>query len=90
MVCSCKPDIEQKILERLKEQYPEGKDHSSTMNKNFGYTFPDMAVVAYFELTNSVTVMTKKGTERIVKPKLSLHFTYCPFCGVKYKKEQSS
>lgn len=89
MTCNCKTEIEAKVVERLKEEYPEGRDHTANMDKNYAWTMPDFNQVGYLALTNTVTTTTKKGVERTVKPALNLHFTYCPFCGERYKKAET-
>jgi|LULJ01.1.fsa_nt_gb hypothetical protein len=96
MTCNCKTEIEAKVVERLKEEYPEGRDHTATMDNNYAFLFSmndemnSVLHVGYIAFKNTVTTTTKKGVERTAKPQLNIHFTYCPFCGERYKKAETS
>lgn len=86
MACTCKADLETKVVERLKEEYPEGENHAASLDANYLYAMDDFGMLGRMEFDNEVFTKTKKGTMRKLKPKLSMAFTFCPFCGVPYKE----
>ena len=91
MTCNCKSDLEARLLERAKEQLPESKDHNVSMT-GFAFVFNDangMDQLGFMpvEIEHKVTVK-KTGLERVKKQKTSFIFTYCPFCGVRYKAKK--
>lgn len=90
MACNCKSEIEAKFLARAKEVFPQSTDHSVELT---GYTFLfgegyslSLNGCMPAEIQHKV-VVKKTGLSRIKKEKQSFIFTYCPFCGVPYKKE---
>ncbi len=90
MACNCKSDLEAKVVDRLKEEYPEGENHQASLGANYLYALEDFGQLGRMEFANEVVVTTKKGTKRTIKPKLSMVFTFCPFCGVRYKEKKET
>lgn len=86
-MCDCRKDLEEKILARFKTAAPDAKDHCAELS---GYTFLlcDSGVTEVgcmvFKLTASHPL--KKGGFKEKTERSNMIFTFCPFCGEKYKK----
>lgn len=91
MTCDCKSTLTEKLLERAKEQLPDSRNLEVELT---GYTFVfgddnSLALRGFMPVEVKHTVTVKKtGLDRVKKDKTSLIFTYCPFCGVKYKPDE--
>lgn len=81
MPCTCRTDLEAKLLERFKQQHPDTKNHQLELT---GYAlvlgeqpqeYPAMKVIA------THTVTSKAGRQREKKVIQSMIGHHCPFCG---------
>lgn len=86
MTCTCKTDIEKKLMTRFTQQSPEATKH-------------EVELTGYALILDDEMSMTQKGCMKLeavadfplkkggVKSKTQIQnmiFTFCPFCGVKY------
>lgn len=82
MNCNCKSDIEARLLERFKGSAPTGQNHGVTIS---GYGFciegNTMTQRPYAEVTQSADMPKKSGGWTHKRSKLSMYFSYCPYCG---------
>lgn len=93
MTCECKSNITARLLARAKENLPESKDHSVEIQ---GYAFVftndnslDLRGSAIVEIQHTAK-HRKTGADVAKKVKEKLLFTYCPFCGTRYKPLEES
>lgn len=84
MTCNCQNDIEAKLLERFKAQAPVAKSHNADLR---GYTFvfgEKVVSKGCMQAELSAEHPLKKGGFRPKTERVTIVFTYCPFCGKKY------
>ena len=84
-MCECEKVLTEKLTEKLKEMYPEAKDHIVSL--------PDYALilsnpsrwVGKMRVDMTVVVPMRKNSEvyKAKKIKQALFISNCPFCGVK-------
>lgn len=81
MQCTCREDLEKKLLARFKEDNPDSTEHRVELT---GYAliigerleqYPVMKIKA------SHVVTAKNGNQREKKVEQSMICSYCPFCG---------
>jgi len=84
MNCNCQKDIEAKLTERLKEQFPAGTDHGTEL-QGYGFAMSGnaMTVRGFMDVKQSAMVPLKSGVPKLKTTSLSMFFSYCPFCGTK-------
>ena len=90
MNCNCKQELEAKLLEKLKAQHQNGSHHCVRLT-GYGFTITadnKLNQTPCMEVAQSVTVPKKSGGHKQIKPKLSMFFSYCPFCGEKIGGEK--
>jgi len=86
MNCKCREVIEKELHKKFIKGNPLIKDGKTTLD-GFGFSISKkgmasiQSTVAEFEAEFPL----KKGGFKIKKLKQSIIFTYCPFCGKKYK-----
>jgi hypothetical protein len=83
-MCECREKLEGKLLDRFKEQKPEGKSHRVRLN---GYALifgQQVQQKGCMPIECTAVYPLKKGGEKEKTEKQNMIFTYCPFCGVKY------
>ncbi|GGY03631.1 hypothetical protein [Paludibacterium paludis] len=87
MECDCKQIISDKLLERFKEQHPGSTDHRLDLG-GYALVFGDtLESVPYLPVTTEHTVTAKTGRKMTKKDSFNMLANYCPFCGMKVKKE---
>ncbi len=87
-MCECRSDIEQRITDRYATRMPESREVDATL-MGYAITFgDDLRVRAYMPVEIHHTATVKKtGVEKRKIEKVSMFFTYCPFCGEKLAKD---
>lgn len=86
-MCNCRKALEEKLLERFKEQAPEAQGHYVRL---LGYTMilgTEVIELGYMPIETTASFPLKKGGEKVKVAKTNMIFTFCPFCGVKYRGE---
>ena len=82
--CTCREDIEAKLLDRFKTNVPDATDHSVSLD-GYGLVIVENTMLSkpYMPIRVSAMHPVKKGGARLKKSQQSMFFSYCPFCGVK-------
>lgn len=84
--CTCKKDIDAKLLERFKEQKPTSAEHTAELS-GYGICVVDnaMVMVPYMPIKLTSMMPMKRGGHTLKKAEQNMFFSYCPFCGVSLK-----
>lgn len=87
-MCNCRNDIEAKLLNRHKDNSPDSRLHTAELT-GYGFIITDsgMKEVGQMPIELTCEAPLKKGGFKIKKERMSMFFTFCPFCGEKYKKD---
>jgi len=88
-MCNCKQDLEAKLLERAKEQYPDSTDHSVEI-QGYAFAFMGNTLISRQTLPLAIehTVIVKKtGLTKRKTEKQKMLASYCMFCGEKLVKD---
>jgi hypothetical protein len=84
MKCECKERIEAMLLDNFKLKDTDAKNHSAKL-QGYGIAMTgnslQMRAMMGVNLTANHTL--KNGTHKVKTTKMSMFFSYCPFCGVK-------
>ncbi len=84
--CTCKKDIEQKLLERFKAQQPDATAHEASL-QGYGFgidpTGNRMVLRGFLPYRTTAVFPLKKGGSKSKTTTGNMYFSYCPFCGVK-------
>lgn len=86
-MCDCRETIESKLLACFKEQAPDAQNHKASLN---GYGFvlgASVREVGCMPIELTADRPLKRGGYKPKTDRMSMFFTFCPFCGEKYKKE---
>lgn len=86
-MCDCRETIESKLLARFKEQAPDAKNHEASLK---GYRLilgASVREVGCMPIELTADRPLKRGGYKPKTDRMSMCFTFCPFCGEKYKKE---
>jgi len=87
MACSCKTDIEGKLLDRFKGQSPEATEHRVEL-KGYALIFgKKLEQKGCMTLEAVADFPLKKGGVKSKKQTQNMIFNFCPFCGVNYGAE---
>ena len=84
--CTCRTDIEAKLLERFKESSPEATDHSVSL-QGYGLVIIEnrMESRPCMQIKTTASYPLKKGGSKVKESTQSMMFNYCPFCGKSVK-----
>jgi hypothetical protein len=83
-MCDCRKTLENKLLERFRNQAPSAKNHMLSLN-GYSYVIGDkIQEKGCMDILISAEHPLKKGGYRIKNETQKMFFTYCPFCGQKY------
>lgn len=86
-MCDCRETIESKLLARFKEQAPDAKNHEASL-KGYGLILgASVREVGCMPIELTADRPLKRGGYKPKTDRMSMSFTFCPFCGEKYKKE---
>ena len=89
MSCDCRKDIEQRLLDRFKDQYPDAQNHGATL---MGYTYiiEDLGITTkgFMPIELNAQHPLKKGGVKAKTMRSNMIFTFCPFCGERYAPKQ--
>ena len=88
MACSCKTEIEAKLLTRFQEVSPEAVGHEVSLT---GYAFilgDKLEFKGCMKLEAVADFPLRKGGFKRKTQIQNMIFTFCPFCGVKYESEE--
>ena len=84
MNCTCKADIEAKLLDAFKAEVPTAVDHSVELK---GYLFAiegnTMVIRPSTTVERFAKVPAKSGGTKSKRSTLNMVFSFCPFCGAK-------
>lgn len=86
MKCTCKKDLEAKLLEKFKEAQPDATKHDVKL-QGYAYVLNDdnrMKLQGSMQANMTANYTARNGNKRDKTTKTSMLFTYCPFCGVAY------
>lgn len=84
MNCNCKSDLEKKLLERFIEKEPGALEPSAELTGyGFGFTETGTVLIGYMPFKITATHPLKNGGTKRKSSTSNMHFSYCPFCGVK-------
>lgn len=87
MNCTCKKDIETRLLNKLKADRPDGEGHHAHLD-GYGFALTDdnkMLQVGGTPITLTVMTPKKAGGMKLVRINQTMVWTFCPFCGAQAK-----
>jgi len=91
MTCNCKKEIEEMMLAKSIVQYPEATDHKVSLSKGYSLIIDrksgDCRDVARMPFEITAVFPLKNGNRKSKTIKMSMFFSFCPFCGVKYEEQ---
>jgi len=90
MACSCKTNIETKLLARFREQSPEAAKHEVEL-KGYALILDDamnMTLKGCMKIEAEADFPLRKGGVKRKTQQQNMVFTFCPFCGAKYEAEK--
>ena len=82
-MCECLANTEKLLTEKMLEINPGSEVVERVELQNTTFLMPSFNKVPY----NPALGKYKKGN-RVMKFTMSMIYTFCPFCGEKYKKEE--
>jgi hypothetical protein len=84
MNCDCKKDIEAKLKDLFAQKVPEATGHGVEL-QGFGFGLTDSGLhIAQFTAARATALyQLKNGNKKVKTVTQNMHFSYCPFCGVK-------
>lgn len=91
MTCNCKKEIEAKLLAKAIAQYPEATEHKASLSKGYSLIIDKQSGecrdVARMPLEITAMFPLRNGNVKSKTIKMSMFFSFCPFCGVKYEEK---
>ena len=85
-MCDCKKVSEERLLKHLKEQKPDGENHSvQYMGYAFGMSDDGFVQKPFMlaEFKHDYELKTRHGEFKLKKEKINIYFNFCPWCGEK-------
>lgn len=83
-MCDCRPRIEGKLLDKFRTQFPDATEHRIKLT---GYALifgKELTEKGCMPIEQTAKFPLKKGGAKEKVQKISMMFTFCPFCGTKY------
>lgn len=83
-MCDCRSRIEEKLLNNFRAKSPEATDHRAKLT---GYALifgKELTEKGCMSIEYTAKFPLKKGGVKEKAQKVSMIFTFCPFCGDKY------
>lgn len=89
MACKCIDETYDYIKNNLSDKNEEWKDRNITSVdfQNIAWLFDGTGKRVYSPMTIEYDIVNKKGELKHKKEKSNMNYTYCPFCGKKYKED---
>ena len=87
MNCDCRETIESKLLARFKEQAPDAQNHEASLKGYVLVLGASVREVGCMPIELTADRPLKRGGYKPKTDRMSMFFTFCPFCGKKYEKE---
>lgn len=85
--CSCRKDIEARLLEAFIKSAPDAKRHALCL-RGYSYLIGEKVTeVGCMTIEMAAEYPLKKGGFKEKTRRSNMIFNYCPFCGEKYQKE---
>lgn len=85
-MCKCKRYIEEKLLDRFKQDNPDATEHSAKLS---GYSLiigsNSIKQKGCMPIELTATHPLKKGGYKARTERSNMIFTFCPFCGERYE-----
>jgi len=83
-MCDCRKVLEAKLLEKFKEQYPDGEQHSVSL-EGYAFVFGGNTISSkpVMPIRQTYLHTYKNGNKKEKKIPCSLSLSYCPHCGEK-------
>jgi hypothetical protein len=91
-MCDCKQRIEEKLLDKAKEQFPKSENHKASL-EGYAMVFDsngEMRTKPFMPALITHEATSRQGNKRTKKEKMNFVFSYCPFCGEKIESEAAT
>lgn len=86
--CTCRKDIEAKLLEKFKAAEPAAGDHRAhLMGYGINFTTGGLSIAMPIEYEAQYLVKST-GVLKYKKHQQNMVFNFCPFCGIKIREKQ--
>lgn len=85
-MCDCRKRVEKKMLEQFHYEAPEAVEHKVNL-LGYGIVFKSgkASENGLMRAAETANFPLKKGGMKEKKKEVSVLFTFCPFCGVRYE-----
>lgn len=90
MACDCESEVEGRLLESLKQKYPESQNGTISLD-GYGIGISEsmnFITIAFMGISYSADFPLKRGGVKRKSIKSRLTFNFCPFCGKRYEDKQ--
>lgn len=92
-MCKCRSDIEARLVDRIKDQIPEGSKELSVRLEGYALVFGDdlgLTMKNVLPIKIEYQAPVKKGGFKTKKQTMNMTGNYCMFCGGKYPVKEES